>query len=488
MKQSQLMVGVPYNPSSGFLLLLETHILLPLVANEDVERVHSAVNGTRLLILNSAGVVNEQRNNILLRAVNPEFQKPQSEGHYTMPMSTFQETLAQQSALHKAMKDAQPKKHHSKLTPQVPQQQTQRVFRTIPSPGGGGREQFNFKNPNGFKKSNQSNNPYKNRSASSNTNMISEGFQLHFTRQPHLSHHAPPMTSDPQQRKLLRQEISQLLAKRAIKPLFKRVTKPVLTWARSQGIRVSAYLDDWIVVADSYQKSLQHKSQLTNMMATLGWGKRSGTSGSPFARWSTERKSRPDNPQPDYEDSCSCNGNISDEHVYTSTHVLQEQIRSSPAPLGSRSSSTPKRPARTKMVARQPCDAVWGGVGMRKFRSRGLVSRRSVRIHQLARGQGNRTHTSAFQMAEELDHPGTLVQHNRHGVHQQTGWHSIPITQSTSEIDLGKVSQEELAVAGQTHTGLPDYGGVYRTKTLPSQKHMADLSSHIPDDHSTTIR
>ncbi|KAG2186727.1 hypothetical protein INT44_002953 [Umbelopsis vinacea] len=174
MKQSQLMVGVPYNPSSGFLLLLETsrplnvlaHILLPLVANEDVERVHSAINGTRLLILNSAGVVNEQRNNILLRAVNPEFQKPQTEGHYTMPMSIFQETLAQQSALHKAMKDAQPKKPHSKLTPQVPQQQTQRVFLTIPSPGGGGREQFNFKNPNGFKKSNQSNNPYKNRSAS----------------------------------------------------------------------------------------------------------------------------------------------------------------------------------------------------------------------------------------------------------------------------------------------------------------------------------
>jgi hypothetical protein len=53
--------------------------------------------------------------------------------------------------------------------------------------------------------------------------------------------------------------------------LFTRVTKPVLTWARTQGIRVSAYLDDWIVVADSYQNSLQHTSQLTKMMTKLGW-------------------------------------------------------------------------------------------------------------------------------------------------------------------------------------------------------------------------
>jgi hypothetical protein len=64
------------------------------------------------------------------------------------------------------MKDAQPKKHHSKITPQVPQQQTQQFFRTNPSPGGGGREQSNFKDPSGFKKSYKSNNPFQNRNAS----------------------------------------------------------------------------------------------------------------------------------------------------------------------------------------------------------------------------------------------------------------------------------------------------------------------------------
>lgn len=86
------------------------HMLLPLVPTEDVGRVYFAVNDTRLLMLNSAGVVQESRTNIMLRAVNSEFQQPQTDGNYIMPVSAFQETLSQQSALNKAMTEAQPKR------------------------------------------------------------------------------------------------------------------------------------------------------------------------------------------------------------------------------------------------------------------------------------------------------------------------------------------------------------------------------------------
>ncbi|KAI8580245.1 hypothetical protein K450DRAFT_238825 [Umbelopsis ramanniana AG] len=52
---------------SGILRPLDVlaHMLLPLVPSEDVGRVYSAMNDTRLLILNAAGVASEQRTNIM---------------------------------------------------------------------------------------------------------------------------------------------------------------------------------------------------------------------------------------------------------------------------------------------------------------------------------------------------------------------------------------------------------------------------------------
>lgn len=119
-----------------------THTLLPLVPSKDVDRVCSTINDVRLLILNSAGVVNDQRTSIMLRAVNPEFQQPPSEGHYIMPVSAFQETLTQQSAMHQAMRDAQPKRPNQHWPPQQPNPPlpSQQFFWTGPSPGGGDRE------------------------------------------------------------------------------------------------------------------------------------------------------------------------------------------------------------------------------------------------------------------------------------------------------------------------------------------------------------
>ena len=216
-----------------------------------------------------------------------------------------------------------------------------------------------------------------------------------------------------------------------------------------------------------------------------------------------------DNTQPDHEDSRSRHGDFSDEHVHPSTHVLQEPLGSSPTSVGPRSRSATRRTARAAMVARKPRQVERSStsqprsrqdhlrrrqqcrLGRRwygKVRSRGLVSRRSTRIHKLARAQGNRAHSSVFQVAEELHHPGPLGQHNRHSVHQQTGWHSVPLAQSISDIDLGNVSQKRSDSPGQAHTGLPEYGGGFRITPTPSQEHVANSSEHISDNCSDTLR
>ncbi|GAB5594026.1 hypothetical protein Unana1_08926 [Umbelopsis nana] len=69
------------------------HMLHPLLTAEDMERVYSTINDTRLLILNATGMTNEQRKNLMLRVFNPDFQQPASDANYIMPVSTLQDTL-----------------------------------------------------------------------------------------------------------------------------------------------------------------------------------------------------------------------------------------------------------------------------------------------------------------------------------------------------------------------------------------------------------
>jgi hypothetical protein len=53
--------------------------------------------------------------------------------------------------------------------------------------------------------------------------------------------------------------------------LFTRITKPILQWARQQGIRISAYLDDWILIADSKEQAQTQTTALLRMLKSLGW-------------------------------------------------------------------------------------------------------------------------------------------------------------------------------------------------------------------------
>lgn len=53
--------------------------------------------------------------------------------------------------------------------------------------------------------------------------------------------------------------------------LFTKITKPILEWARQQGIRLSSYLDDWILIADSFQQAHQQTQQVVQKLQSLGW-------------------------------------------------------------------------------------------------------------------------------------------------------------------------------------------------------------------------
>ena len=53
--------------------------------------------------------------------------------------------------------------------------------------------------------------------------------------------------------------------------LFTKLTEPILEWARSQQIRLSAYLDDWIIIADSKMQATQHTQLTLQKLESLGW-------------------------------------------------------------------------------------------------------------------------------------------------------------------------------------------------------------------------
>ncbi|CEP08910.1 hypothetical protein, partial, partial [Parasitella parasitica] len=53
--------------------------------------------------------------------------------------------------------------------------------------------------------------------------------------------------------------------------IFTKICRPILEWARSQGMRISAYLDDWILVAKTKEQALQQGKQVVEQLQKLGW-------------------------------------------------------------------------------------------------------------------------------------------------------------------------------------------------------------------------
>lgn len=53
--------------------------------------------------------------------------------------------------------------------------------------------------------------------------------------------------------------------------VFTKVCRPILEHLRSQGIRISAYLDDWLLIANSKQLALQQAQTVITLLQRLGW-------------------------------------------------------------------------------------------------------------------------------------------------------------------------------------------------------------------------
>ena len=52
---------------------------------------------------------------------------------------------------------------------------------------------------------------------------------------------------------------------------FTKALAPMVQLLRTQGIRVHAYLYDWIIWVDSPEQNLQHTQQTIKLLQTLGW-------------------------------------------------------------------------------------------------------------------------------------------------------------------------------------------------------------------------
>lgn len=53
--------------------------------------------------------------------------------------------------------------------------------------------------------------------------------------------------------------------------VFTKVCKPILEHLRSRGFRISAYLDDWLLIAESKQQAVTQARQVVSLLLDLGW-------------------------------------------------------------------------------------------------------------------------------------------------------------------------------------------------------------------------
>ena len=87
------------------------HALVPMVTEAQADRVYAIANDTRTLILHLCGTINDARNALALRAINPAFHIPgERDTDYTMEPTKFQETLAHNTNVQKTIREATQRK------------------------------------------------------------------------------------------------------------------------------------------------------------------------------------------------------------------------------------------------------------------------------------------------------------------------------------------------------------------------------------------
>ncbi|KAI8141141.1 hypothetical protein BJV82DRAFT_519106, partial [Fennellomyces sp. T-0311] len=210
---------------SGIICPLDVleHMLLPLLPSDHRDRIFLTIHDICTLILNTAGMVNYQRNQLALRAINPGFCTPGPEKDYTMPAEAFKDTVSNLTTMQKMLREARGSRSHTHRLASS----SLSFFRTSPS-----EDQPQHSNTSFHQNNNSTHQNHTNPQLPRNTNhhtlhtrhqwihsVVKEGIKLHFSRLPPLTtQYREIQAQSPQQRALLRQEIADLLHKRAIEP------------------------------------------------------------------------------------------------------------------------------------------------------------------------------------------------------------------------------------------------------------------------------
>ncbi|KAI9496843.1 hypothetical protein BDB00DRAFT_889729 [Zychaea mexicana] len=82
------------------------HTLLPILPNEHINRVFATINDVHTLVLHTASTINNQRNQLALRAIHPSLKAPSQDKQYTMSADTFKDTVTEFTAMQKSIRDA----------------------------------------------------------------------------------------------------------------------------------------------------------------------------------------------------------------------------------------------------------------------------------------------------------------------------------------------------------------------------------------------
>ncbi|KAI7854579.1 hypothetical protein BDC45DRAFT_585235, partial [Circinella umbellata] len=199
------------------------YMILPLLPADQVERIFATINDIRTLILHTEGTINQARNQLALRAVNPSIRQPTSERTYTMAADVFKETVSNHMALQKSLREARfssgnrfrPSNRHPVSS--APSS----FFRSSPSGDGGHPDTT-------FPRTQHSNNPFRQHQSRSTTNTNTS--RPRHTNQFHNSNsnsnnnsirnnRQPTIAQTAEQKFLLQQEIADLLNKKAIEPV-----------------------------------------------------------------------------------------------------------------------------------------------------------------------------------------------------------------------------------------------------------------------------
>ncbi|KAK4514797.1 uncharacterized protein ATC70_002402 [Mucor velutinosus] len=304
--------------------------------------------------------------------------------------------------------------------------------------------------------------------------------------------------------------------------VFTKVCRPILEHLRSRGIRISAYLDDWLLMADSKQLAMEQARQVVSLLQDLGWlinfqksvltptqqlehlgfvlNTKSMTARLPATKLRDIRRSIK---QPDNEDT---SGNICDipcSSVHPSPLILQESVSEIRRGLGSSSPVGSSKSGRTSMVVCQhpqversvnaPINAQSDNVRGRQRYWMGLLMEDSAGPWLLDSGRGSPIDqlegtTSCihspqnFPSAAEFNSANPDRQHNQLILHQQARRNSFSSADGISNTGMDMVSPQSHNDSGATHPGHTQQDRGLRVSAPVFQESMDDQAADISTD------